>query len=737
MTKMKVPAGIFRGFFYLGCTFVILSFGSTLAEQTRKYNYNYAFEVSPVESCPNSEKDWKAAAKRVGCNETNGYHCAPDRFHTTLIEFCYNKPRILVQKGNCIELAASGILNHVKCGNFISGCPNEPYLSDEIYKNPGCLEIAFKCFTSDRKCLYQTLKNLAEEVMYSNVTSTEFEQQGHSYSEVQEKPFFVFLVLFIIVLVVLIVVLGYIIWKRIKKEKDASTLSIQEKEQLLLKKQDSGKPEEDSKENSPPKPEIANKTGADLEFISEEDSKENSPPEPEIANKTGLDLEFNDLNVQGELESEIYFEDIYLSLLMRRHCRNGAFKNFEYLLNKKIVAKKDQNIQRILTSRDKDGRTLLHCAAEGGCKDIFMAIMIALKEIKVEIKIDDTTHCGHTVLHLACKNDKYLMCVSLLSDDNNVKLLLERKSNQGWNAAHFAAASGNIDILDLLENKNLDINSVTENGLNVLDIACIHNHTEMCEKLIGRKKNPQTKIDLEKSDARGWAIDHFVAMVGNKKIFNMLKDGILKKTKRRKTVLHICCEYGRDGLCENVLEKCKSILHDVDTEGWNALHYAAKGGNLRIYKQIEKVLKRSLCATTNDGKTVLHVACINNRVDICRYICSNNSYRRIINSQIKTKKWTAAHYVAVEIKKDGAEEELISLLVQGGIDLKALTSDRLTVLGVACEHRNKNLIKYLLENHFELVDVETTELLKAANETDDEYICSEIQNAIEKYKERR
>lgn len=43
------------------------------------------------------------------------------------------------------------------------------------------------------------------------------------------------------------------------------------------------------------------------------------------------------------------------------------------------------------------------------------------------------------------------MCVSLLSNDKNVKLLLEKKSNQGWNAAHFAAASGNKDILELLE----------------------------------------------------------------------------------------------------------------------------------------------------------------------------------------------------------------------------------------------------------------------------------------------
>lgn len=144
-----------------------------------------------------------------------------------------------------------------------------------------------------------------------------------------------------------------------------------------------------------------------------------------------------------------------------------------------------------------------------------------------------------------------------------------------------------------------------------------------------------------------------------------------------------------------------------------------------------------MSTTTNDGKTVLHIACINNRVEICEYICSKEPYRHIINSQIKIKNWTAAHYVAVEIKKDGTEEKIMSVLVKGGIDLQALTVDRLTVLGVACEHRNKNLIKYLLKNHFELVGVATTELRKAAYETHDEYIYSEIQNAIEKFTDRK
>lgn len=64
------------------------------------------------------------------------------------------------------------------------------------------------------------------------------------------------------------------------------------------------------------------------------------------------------------------------------------------------------------------------------------------------------------------------------------------------------------------------------------------------------------------------------------------------------------------------------MVHDKDEEDWNALHYAAKGGNLGVFQEIERFFKGRLCETTGDEKTVLHIACINNRTDICHYICN-------------------------------------------------------------------------------------------------------------------
>lgn len=82
--------------------------------------------------------------------------------------------------------------------------------------------------------------------------------------------------------------------------------------------------------------------------------------------------------------------------------------------------------------------------------------------------------------------------------------------------------------------------------------------------------------------------------------------------------------------------------------------------------------------------------------------------------------------MVVEIKKDGIEEKIMFVFVKGGIDLWVFIVDRFIVLGVVCEYRNKNFIKYLLKNYFELVGVVMIELCKVVYEIYDEYIYFEI-----------
>ena len=434
-----------------------------------------------------------------------------------------------------------------------------------------------------------------------------------------------------------------------------------------------------------------------------------------------------------ELESEHFLEDLELLLLLRRHCLNGAFENFDYLLKRRILKEIDKNysLMKILVSRDRNGSSLLHYAAKGGSKDILRTLLDICdkqkKELEIKLEVDDTNHFGHTILHIACKHSRYEICAFLLSNGNYAERLLRKKSERNWSAVHFTAVCGNINIFDNLRRKGLEMNSMTRNKLNVLDIACINKHTEFCKELI--KEATNLNLNLDKSDDRGWTIVHIAVRVGNSEIFEQLINGDhieIAKTKTsysKKTILHICCEYGHYALGRMIVgnDNFQALFHDIDKKDWNALHFCAKGGNLDLFKLIERyIIPSTLWTGTDDGKTVLHICCIYKHVEICEYLCEQfKSDTRKINKKTN-KGWTAAHYVAVEIQQNGTEEKLIDILNKADIDLKAKTNDGYTVLTVACEHRNKNLVSYLVENFPELLNIEWDTLSRVASDAGDE-----------------
>lgn len=580
------------------------------------------------------------------------------------------------------------------------GCPDKPYFSDEIYRYPVCLKLEFGCFTSDIECCHKKLRDLYTLTTVSPLKSTQTnceQQKPLDTTPVKwNKQEIIFIVLSVLVLLSITFTSVYLNM-RIKNEIRALRFRKKEQEEEPLFK---SKPEAD--------------TRGDL-------------TEHHNSQKSGY---LASVNVLGKLESELIVDNTNLSQLLIRYCRSGAFKNLEGLMNEKILKQKeDVNIQRMLTSRCKDGYTLLHYAAEGGSLSIFKALINATDQIKV----DDTTYDGRTVLHIACKGNHLPLCTYLIK--NYETLLLNKASNPGWNAAHYTAAGGNFQILNLLERNGLDITCTTNNCLNILDIACLYNNKMLCKHIMKRN---DLKLPLDKSNEHGWTIAHFAAMVGNEDVFNWLveKNIDMVKTKLQKTILHICCEYGNYDICKIILKCYEGIVYHSDHYNWNALHYAAKGGNLKVYKKVERYFRKyaRLDEITREKETVLHIACINKSTKICQYICNNNLYQGIIKVKCKLNDWTAAHYVAVEIEEGEADEELIRILVQSGIDLQAVSTDGLTVLGVACQYQNRKLINYLLREHNQLLGVGILCLKNAAKDANDENIEYQINEALENYK---
>lgn len=115
----------------------------------------YRFPVYPVNECPRSKDEFKTAAQRRNCTKGLRYLCAPNKYLSSLIEFCTDRKISLYQEGNCVILEGTGDLDHYSCvEKFNSSCPLEFYNDEEIYKYPACLEIdrELRCFSADNGC---------------------------------------------------------------------------------------------------------------------------------------------------------------------------------------------------------------------------------------------------------------------------------------------------------------------------------------------------------------------------------------------------------------------------------------------------------------------------------------------------------------------------------------------------------------------------------------------------------
>lgn len=172
-----------------------------------------------------------------------------------------------------------------------------------------------------------------------------------------------------------------------------------------------------------------------------------------------------------------------------------------------------------------------------------------------------------------------------------------------------------------------------------------------------------------------------------------------------------------------------SLLHSKDHLDWNALHFAAKGGSLEIVEYlIENELE--IGCLTKDQKTILHIACIHKKLDICRYAVNHFSHD-LLNTRTNTSGLLASHYLAVEKKEEGNEAKILEVLCDSDMDLTATCCNGFTLLEWAIDHLNIELIRAIVSVNFrEKCGVSTESLTKAMTRKKDETIITILRTAL-------
>ncbi|XP_055999742.1 uncharacterized protein LOC125656545 [Ostrea edulis] len=293
------------------------------------------------------------------------------------------------------------------------------------------------------------------------------------------------------------------------------------------------------------------------------------------------------------------------------------------------------------------------------------------------------------VLHEACKNAELQTCEHLIQTYPD---LLHSVDNDGWNAALYAARGGNVKILQLLADNEVDVKHKANNGWNILHAACRNGELEMSRYIIQTYPHLLHSVDND-----GWNAALYAARGGNVKILQLLADNevdVKHKANNGWNILHAACRNGELEMSRYIIQTYPDLLHSVDNAGWNAALHASGGGNVKILQLLadnEVDVKHK----DNDGWNILYAACRNGELEMSRYIIQ--TYPDLLHS-VHNDGWNAALHAS-----GGGNVKILQLLADNEVDVKHKDNDGWNILYVACGNANLEMSRYIIQTYPDLL----------------------------------
>ncbi len=158
--------------------------------------------------------------------------------------------------------------------------------------------------------------------------------------------------------------------------------------------------------------------------------------------------------------------------------------------------------------------------------------------------------------------------------------------------------------------------------------------------------------------------------------------------------LHFAVVYGNRALANVLL--CEGAYVDAQTSsGVTALHLAAKNGDLTLCRLLLG-WEASLTIQGNEGATALHLAAAHGHKEVCRLLLEEKAYieartrRDVIVNGKSFGQFTPLHEAVFS-----GSLGVVELLLAYGADSNATTQDGRTVIGLAKESGNNELVVFL------------------------------------------
>ena len=361
--------------------------------------------------------------------------------------------------------------------------------------------------------------------------------------------------------------------------------------------------------------------------------------------------------------------------------------------------------------RTKDGANILHLACENTPIESRLSFVQYVVQNFPGLSKDIDKE-GRTVIHYAARGGSLHVIKYIEKNDkkNTYPDLFHQTNIYGWTALHDSVFGGSMSVVEHLIGQGLDVYQRTENGTNILHLACETTPSEsrlsfvqyLVQNFPGLSKDidkkgrtimhyaalggslPVIKY-IEKNDAKntypdlyhqtdiyGWTALHDSVFGGSMSVVeHLIGQGldVYQRTKDGANILHLACENtpieSRLSFVQYVVQNFPGLSKDIDKEGRTVIHFAARGGSLHVIKYIEK----------NDKK---------------------NTYPNLYH-QTNIYGWTALHDSVF-----GGSMSVVGHLIGQGLDVYRRTKDGANILHLACENTpiesRLSFVQYLVQN---------------------------------------
>ncbi|KRX82835.1 Serine/threonine-protein kinase TNNI3K, partial [Trichinella sp. T6] len=247
----------------------------------------------------------------------------------------------------------------------------------------------------------------------------------------------------------------------------------------------------------------------------------------------------------------------------------------------------------------------------------------------------------------------------------------------------------------VLENLNLNVNSISWRKMSLLHIAVL------CEKFEIVKSLLEKEADVHQIDWASFTPLHLASYFGFTEIVRLLllfSSNPNSLTGVQDTPLHLAALKGHYETVELLLSKPELCVVWPNQEKSTVFHYCAQFGHLEIMKLLLDDIQRydiiSACVHEGNlyGDTPLHNACYSNQFEIVKLLISRSGFDCLSKENMFSE--TPLHAACTA----GKSVDLIGyLLKQPGVNVNCQGRDGHTPLHSACYNGHLKVVKFLLD----------------------------------------